>query len=179
MSQKQGPGAQSDVVRIAVRAIEFCVREGCILDAQQVADLETGIEGNPGVFVCIKKGGELRGCIGTFRPTQNDVVEEIIHNAASSCTRDPRFYPVSPEELADLDVSVDVLSTPEKVADISRLDPKRYGVIVQAGARVGLLLPDLEGVDDVETQLGIARQKAGIRPEDPVEIYRFTVDRYY
>ena len=179
MSEPEAPNAQSDVARIAARAIGSCVREGRLLDAHEVADLEPGVEGSAGVFVCIKKDGDLRGCIGTFRPTRSDVVEEIIHNAAGSCTRDPRFYPVSPEELADLEVSVDILSPPEKVDDVSTLDPRRYGVIVQAGACVGLLLPDLEGVDDVETQLCIARQKAGIRVDEPVEIYRFTVDRYY
>ncbi len=169
----------SDVVRIAIRAIESCVREHRLLRPEQVADLEPGVEGSAGVFVCIKKAGQLRGCIGTFRPTQRNVVEEIIQNAAGSCKRDPRFYPVSEEELEDLEVSVDILSPPEKVEDISQLDPKRYGVIVSAGPRVGLLLPDLEGVDDVQTQLAIARQKAGIGPEEPVEISRFTVDRYY
>ncbi len=172
------PEPQSNVVRIAVRAIEFCVREGRMLDARDVSDLETGIEGSSGVFVCIKKGGDLRGCIGTFEPVRGDVVEEIIHNAAGSCTRDPRFFPVKPEELSDLEVSVDVLSPPERT-EASELDPKRYGVIVQAGSRLGLLLPDLEGVDDVETQLTIAKQKAGIRRDEPVEIFRFTVDRYY
>lgn len=172
-------GARSAVARIAVRAIQSCVNEGRVLDAREVADLKPDVEGSAGVFVCIKKGGELRGCIGTFRPTRSDVVEEIIHNAAGSCTRDPRFYPVGREELSDLEVSVDILSPPEKVDDVSELDPRQYGVIVQAGVRVGLLLPDLEGVDDVETQLDIARQKAGIKPEEPAEIYRFTVDRYY
>ncbi len=177
MSEETGP--QSDVVRIAVRAIESCVNKGRMLDPKDVADLEPGIEGTSGVFVCIKKAGQLRGCIGTFQPVRGDIVDEIIHNAAGSCTRDPRFYPVKPDELADLEVSVDVLSSPEPVEDISELDPKKYGVIVRAGGRVGLLLPDLEGVDDVETQLAISRQKAGIRPGEPVEIFRFTVDRYY
>ncbi len=179
MSGGEVPGAQSDVVRIAVRTIESCVREGRLLDERDVADLDPGVEGNSGVFVCIKKDGQLRGCIGTFQPTQADVVEEIIHNAAGSCTRDPRFYPVSPEELAGLEVSVDILSPPERVQDISELNPKKYGVIVKSGGRVGLLLPDLEGVDDVGAQLAIARQKAGIRRDDQVEIFRFTVDRYY
>ncbi len=171
-------GPASNVVRIAVRAIESCVREGRVLDAREVSDLEPGIEGSSGVFVCIKKSGELRGCIGTFQPVRGDVVEEIIHNAAGSCTRDPRFFPVKPDELADLEVSVDILSQPERT-EVSELDPKRYGVIVQAGSRLGLLLPDLEGVEDVETQLAIAKQKAGIRPDEPVEVFRFTVDRYY
>jgi AMMECR1 domain-containing protein len=86
--------------------------------------------------------------------------------------------PVQGEELEDLEVSVDVLSEPEPVPDESYLDPRKYGVIVESGGRLGLLLPDLEGVDTVEYQLEIARNKAGIRGDDPVKLYRFTVKRY-
>jgi len=58
------------------------------------------------------------------------------------------------------------------------LDPKRYGVIVECGWRRGLLLPDLEGVDTVEYQVEICRRKAGIGPDEPVQLYRFEVIRY-
>ena len=106
------------------------------------------------------------------------MAEEIITNAVSSATEDPRFPPIAPEELKDLDYSVDVLSRPEPVADESQLDPKKYGVIVEAGWRRGLLLPDLEEVDTVDYQIDICRQKAGIDPEEPVQLYRFEVKRY-
>jgi AmmeMemoRadiSam system protein B/AmmeMemoRadiSam system protein A len=131
-----------------------------------------------GVFVSIHKQGDLRGCIGTFEPQQRNVAEEIITNAISSATRDPRFDPVTPDELPDLDYSVDVLTRPEPVEDKNALDPKRYGVIVEAGWRRGLLLPDLEGVDTVEDQIDICRQKGGIGPDEPVQLYRFEVKRY-
>jgi AmmeMemoRadiSam system protein A len=131
-----------------------------------------------GVFVSIHKKGDLRGCIGTFEPQEKNVAAEIITNAISSATRDPRFPPVSPEELKDLDYSVDVLTTPELVKDESQLDPKKYGVIVECGWRKGLLLPDLEGVDSVDYQIDICRQKGGIGPNDPVKLYRFEVKRY-
>ncbi len=131
-----------------------------------------------GVFVSIHKHGALRGCIGTFEPQQRNVAEEIITNAISSATRDPRFDPVTPDELEDLDYSVDVLTRPEPVDDESALDAKKYGVIVGAGWRRGLLLPDLEGVDTVEEQIDICRQKGGISPDEPVQLYRFEVKRY-
>ncbi|MGI6327479.1 MAG: AmmeMemoRadiSam system protein A [Dethiobacteria bacterium] len=130
-------------------------------------------------FVSIKKRGELRGCIGTISPTKETLAGEIAANAVSAGLRDPRFPPVSEDELPELTYSVDVLSEPEKVADINELDPKRFGVIVRRGGRTGLLLPDLEGVATVEEQLSIAKQKAGIFPDEPVEIYRFEVIRYY
>jgi len=131
-----------------------------------------------GVFVSLKKRGALRGCIGTFEPTRANVAEEIISNAISSSTRDPRFPPVTPAELDDLEYSVDVLTTPEPVESTADLDPRRYGVIVESGGRKGLLLPDLEGVDSVEHQIEICRSKAGINPDEPVTLYRFEVKRY-
>jgi AmmeMemoRadiSam system protein A len=131
-----------------------------------------------GVFVCIKKGGDLRGCIGTFMPCTENVAQEIIRNAISAATKDPRFTPVTGDILNDLEYSVDVLSPPEKISAIGELDPKKYGVIVVNGPRKGLLLPDLEGVDSVEEQLRIAKMKAWISPEEEVEIFRFKVSRY-
>ena len=131
-----------------------------------------------GVFVSIKKFGELRGCIGTFAPTKANVAEETIANAISSATQDPRFPPVNAAELPHLSYSVDVLSKPEPVEDPSQLDPKRYGVIVESGGRRGLLLPDLEGVNTVEEQIDICRHKAGILSTEPIKLYRFEVKRH-
>ena len=130
-----------------------------------------------GVFVSLKKHGQLRGCIGTISPAYGNLAEEIANNAVSSASEDPRFLPVEIHELDDLVYSVDILGKPEP-ATREQLDPKRYGVIVSLGGRRGLLLPDLEGVDTVEEQLRIACQKAGIRPDDNYVIERFEVIRY-
>jgi len=132
-----------------------------------------------GVFVSLKKFGNLRGCIGTFMPVREDIADEIIENAISAATADPRFPPVKVYELDDLTISVDVLSVPEEVNDISRLDPRKYGVIVSSGYKKGLLLPDLDGVDTVEYQIDIAKRKAGIYPGEEVKLYRFEVKRYH
>ncbi len=166
-------------VKLAREAIETWLRERRILDPSGREDLSPLYGERAGAFVSLKKEGELRGCIGTFRPTRENLAEEIVSNAVSAATRDPRFPPVDLDELGELEVSVDVLSDPEPVEDISQLDPRVYGVIVQRGGRIGLLLPDLEGVDTVEEQLDIARRKAGIGPHEPIHIYRFTVNRYH
>ena len=131
-----------------------------------------------GAFVSLHKNGLLRGCIGTISPVADTLAEEIIQNAVSASSRDPRFPPVRPEELKDLEISVDVLGEPEKVLSEEELDVKRYGVIVTSGMRRGLLLPDLEGVDTVSEQIAIARQKAGIRPGEKVSLQRFEVVRH-
>lgn len=131
-----------------------------------------------GAFVSLKKGGELRGCIGTVEPVRRSLAEEIIANAVSAGVKDPRFSPVRLEEIAELTVSVDVLLPPERIADPAELNPEKYGVIVRSGYRSGLLLPALEGIKTADEQIAIARRKAGIGPREPVELYRFEVRRY-
>jgi AmmeMemoRadiSam system protein A len=163
------------LVQLAKDTIESYVKDGKLPDMkEQTPEMEE----RAGVFVSLKVGGLLRGCIGTFEPTRENVAQEIIANAISSATRDPRFPPVSPGELDDLEYSVDVLTKPEPVTDKIVLDPRRYGVIVESGGRRGLLLPDLEGVDTVDKQLEICRAKAGISHTEPVSLYRFEVKRY-
>ncbi len=164
------------LVQLAIDTIRTFVEEGKVISPPATPIDE--MKGRAGVFVSLKKHGELRGCIGTFEPTQPNVALEIIHNAVSAATRDPRFPPVQAREISEISYSVDILTKPEAVSDTKDLDPKRYGVIVESGWRKGLLLPDLEGVDTVEYQLSIAKQKAGIGEEEPVKIYRFEVKRY-
>jgi AmmeMemoRadiSam system protein A len=164
------------ITALAKETVEKYVREGKRLPMP--LELAPEMKKRAGVFVSIHKKGALRGCIGTFEPQEPNVAGEIITNAISSATRDPRFNPIAPEELEELDYSVDVLTEPEPVEDISQLDPKRYGVIVEADWRRGLLLPDLEGVNTAEYQVDICRQKGGIGPDEPVQLYRFEVKRY-
>ncbi len=131
-----------------------------------------------GAFVSVHEFGMLRGCIGTISATCDNVAEEIRENAVSAVSRDPRFSPVKESELEDLEINVDVLGEAEPVASPDELDVKRYGVIVSNGMRRGLLLPDLDGVDTVEQQISIARQKAGIGPSEKIELQRFEVVRH-
>ncbi|PNT94262.1 AmmeMemoRadiSam system protein A [Clostridium thermosuccinogenes] len=130
-----------------------------------------------GVFVSLKKFGELRGCIGTIFPTTGSIAEEIIRNALEAGLNDPRFDEVEKEELPDIDFSVDILTEPEP-ASKEDLNPKEYGVIVKSNGKTGLLLPDLEGVNTIDEQLSIACRKAGIRPNEEYSIQRFKVIRH-
>lgn len=130
-----------------------------------------------GTFVSLHKNGDLRGCIGTIAPTEPNIAQEIISNAISACSRDPRFPEVQESELPEIVCSVDVLGETEPCA-FSDLDPQRYGVIVSNGWRRGLLLPNLEGVDTADMQVAIARRKAGIGRDEPVELARFEVVRH-
>lgn len=166
---------ESTPVSIARMTVESFVETGRIPSVDDVPPFGAGMAG---CFVSLHRGGALRGCIGTILPTKESVASEIIRNAVSACSEDPRFDPVRPDELGDLEISVDVLDAPERVDSAESLDPRRYGVIVTNGVRRGLLLPDLDGVDSVDGQLDIALRKAGIRPGERYSIERFTVTRY-
>lgn len=174
---KERRAGESILVSLARQALETYIKEHRKIIPD--ADEDPLLSEEAGVFVSIKKHGQLRGCIGTILPTRDNIASEIVNNAISAGTGDPRFDPVEPEELDDLVYSVDVLKAPEPIDSIDKLDVKRYGVIVRSGRRSGLLLPNLEGIDSVEEQLSIAKQKAGIRPNEPVEMERFEVVRYH
>ena len=162
-------------MRLAKDAVDTFVRFGRVIDLN---DVPAELQRPAGAFVSIKRGRTLRGCIGTVDPVQDSLAREVVHNAIDSATRDPRFLPVEAEELDELSYSVDVLSPPEPVSGPEELDHRRYGLIVRNGLRRGLLLPDIEGVSSVDEQIAIARVKGGILPEEPVEMFRFTVRRY-
>lgn len=165
------------LVQLARRTIVHYVQQGLTIEPPQ--DLAEEMKPRAGVFVSLHRRGDLRGCIGTIEPQQANVAQEIITNAVSAATHDPRFPPLAPEELDDLEISVDVLTEPEPISSPDELDPKAYGVIVQSGARRGLLLPDLEGVDTAEQQIDIALRKAWITRGEPYSLYRFRVIRYH
>lgn len=174
MSASREP--ESEHARLARDVVEEYVKTG---KAPDVSDAGGELASRrAGAFVCLKKDGELRGCIGTISPVTDSLAAEIRNNAISSATSDFRFPPVEPSELDRLTYSVDVLEEPEDIPDIGHLDPKVYGVIVYSGRRKGLLLPDLEGVDTAEEQVRIASMKAGIGPGEPVSLQRFKVTRH-
>lgn len=172
-----GKESEDPFVRLARASLESYVRQRQVIQVPEGLPAEL-TQRRAGAFVSIHKHGQLRGCIGTIAPTRESLAEEIIHNAISASTRDPRFYPVTPDELDDLEINVDVLGEPEEIRSEAELDVKRYGVIVSNGLRRGLLLPDLEGVDTVAQQVAIARQKAGIGARELVKLQRFEVVRH-
>ncbi|MDD4797989.1 MAG: AmmeMemoRadiSam system protein A [Clostridia bacterium] len=169
--------AEDAYVRLARLSLETYIKTG------KRAELPVNLPpqmlfARAGVFVSLKKYGQLRGCIGTIAPTTSSVAKEIMRNAVCAAVEDPRFNPVNACELSELSYSVDVLGEAEKINSPSQLDVKRYGVIVQAGGRRGLLLPNLEGIDSIEQQIAIAKQKAGIAANEPVQLFRFEVVRH-
>ena len=166
-------------VQLARKSVEYYILHHRKLALPQ--DLPSELTSRrAGAFVSIHEHGKLRGCIGTIAPVQDSLAQEIIDNAVSASTRDPRFDPIRPDELKWLEISVDVLGEAEPIKSAAELDVKRYGVIVTKGRKRGLLLPDLDGVDTVEQQIAIAKRKAGIAEWDRnVQLERFEVVRHH
>ncbi len=163
---------------LARQAVETFCRQNTVIDPPDNLP-ERLLEEQQGVFVTLKKEGELRGCTGTFLPTQENIALEIIRNAVGSASRDPRFPPVEESELSVLTYTVSLLSRPEPVEDPGNLDPAKYGVIAEKGRSRGLLLPDLEGIDTIEQQLSMVNRKAGLPPDaSGVEYEKFTVEKF-
>jgi AmmeMemoRadiSam system protein A len=170
---------EDEYVKLARRTLETYVSYKQRITADENVKNKELLTEKAGVFVSIKKNGELRGCIGTIEPTKKCIAEEIITNAISAGIYDPRFKPIDEDELDQLVYSVDILMEPEKIKTKDMLDPQEYGVIVSQGRKKGLLLPNLEGVDTVDEQLKIALRKAGINPWEEYEMQRFRVIRHH
>lgn len=167
-------------VQLAIEAIHLYVKDFRVIEPYaHLFERFPLLHRRAGVFVSLKKRGELRGCIGTIEPARENLAVEIIENAISAATKDPRFRPVEEVELPALRVSVDILSPPMRIAGPEELDVRRFGVIVKSGLRRGLLLPDIEGIGSVAEQMAIARKKGGIGEQESVELYRFEVERYF
>ena len=170
------PPPADDIGRAALAlaraAVERYVRTGL------VGEPPDPLGGPGGAFVTLRLGGRLRGCVGTLAPTRPDIAREIVASAIAAASTDPRFSPVRADELAALDYEVDVVGAVETVEGLDDLDPRRYGVLVEADGRRGVLLPDLVGVETAAQQVDIARGKAGLAPGVAARLSRFTVRRY-
>ena len=168
--------AEYVLVKLAKEAVEDYVRSSIVKEPP--GGLPDDLQKPAGTFVTIRRWGELRGCIGTTYPRKGTVAEEVIANAIRSATKDTRFPPVAIEELDELEYSVDVLTTPEPVDELTQLDPKTYGLLVQNGTKIGVLLPGIEQVQTAGQQVSICKSKAGLSSNDEVALFRFRVRRF-
>ncbi len=172
--------ATHPLVRLATQAIAAFLADRQVLEPP--ADLYAAWPEAlrpAGAFVCLKHEGRLRGCIGTTEPLHETLAIEVVRNAIGAATRDPRFPPVQLYELTDLSIAVDILGPCEPAPGLEALDPARYGIVVRAGEKRSVLLPAIEGIRSVSEQVAAARLKAGLGPDDPIELLRFEVQRFH
>lgn len=169
------------LTNLAKRAVESYIQKGEIISPPQGFP-EEFLKRKAGVFVTIEKEEKLRGCIGTYLPTQSNIVKEVIKNAIAAATRDPRFLPIQKEELKSLSYTVSILHPPEKVNTIEELNPKRYGIIIKSltnPLKSALLLPEIKGIEAPWQQVLVTAQKGGINlKEEKIAIYKFLTEKY-
>ena len=174
--EEKSPNPPHPLVGLAKETAEQFVRTSTIKVSP--SELSPEMRRQAGVFVSIKREGQLRGCLGSIEPVKSNVAEEVIANTIEATSRDTRFPPIRPDELSELNYSVYVLTPLEAVGGLDQLDPNIYGVVVRSGDRTGVLLPDLEPVKTPEQQVQTCRAKAGIGPDEPLDMFRFQVQRY-
>jgi MEMO1 family protein len=160
-----------DIQDLGRRAIEAYLRSRQRIEPPLPLPVEW--QAPSAAFVTLRKHGELRGCVGSIRPTEPTAAHELIRYAIASAVRDPRFDPVRLEEVPMLSIRVQLLDPAEPITDISRLDPRTYGIIVRSGERQALLLPGIDEIVTPEQQLRAACQKAGIDPHAALQLERF------
>lgn len=165
------------LVDLATQSVKHHLENGQSLPCPDPLPEELQLQA--GTFVSIKKNGLLRGCIGTITPKYANLAEEVIQNAIKAANEDPRFPAIEIDELEQLTFSVDVLTKPLKIGDLTSLDVKRYGLIVRSENKRGLLLPDLENIRTPDQQLKVCLKKGGIKESDNYELYRFEVKRHH
>ena len=170
-----GP-AYHPYITLAMQSVRHYLAEGTPLPCPD--KLPDDMKLTSCVFVSIKKVGKLRGCIGTLTPNRENLALEIIHNAISAATKDPRFDPIDPDELDQLTLTIDVLSPLEKISDSSELDCKKFGLILKHGDKQGVLLPNLDNIETIREQIETCLKKGGIKKGEPYEMYRFEVKRF-
>jgi len=174
---------QSPYTQIAFETIKQYLQQGH-LEISKIPGLPAELfKIRRGCFVSLHKlDDELRGCIGTIEPREDNLVEEIKRNAISAAIHDHRFSPLTNTEFPGIKISVDVLTEPEPVSSLEDLDPQIFGLIVSDGKiQKGVLLPSIPDIDTIEKQIRIVKRKAGLSNSDDrhLTFYRFTSNRYH
>lgn len=165
------------LLELAREAIVSCIRG----DTPATTEISApSLCGHHGCFVCIKKNGELRGCIGNFTSTEPlyRLVQEM---AVSAATRDPRFYPMNSEDIRDFSLEISVLSPLKKIVSPEQIIIGIHGIYIEKKFCRGVLLPQVatEHGWDRDTFLMQTCLKAGLKPDDwrdGADIYIFSAE---
>jgi hypothetical protein len=170
------PTEKATLLEIARRTIETYVRSGRLYVEPRE---EKSLNVRSGCFVTIKQNGRLRGCIGNFQ-SEHPLFKEVAQMAVASASKDPRFYPMKEDDLADFSLEISVLSPLKKVESIDEIEVGRHGIYLEKGYYRGVLLPQVatEYDWDRETFLKQTCVKAGLPTDawkaEDAEIYIFS-----
>jgi AmmeMemoRadiSam system protein A/AmmeMemoRadiSam system protein B len=139
------PEQQRRLLAVARDTLEQYVRTGRVLEVRETDPSLTGqatFARPAAAFVTLRKGGELRGCMGALTPDA-PLIETVRDRAIDAAARDPRFPPVQADELPDLEIEISVLSPLRRVASADEIDISKHGVVVTSGAQSGVFLPQV------------------------------------
>ena len=168
---------EDEYVKLARRAVEELILKDKKYEITEDIPKEL-LNRKAGVFVTIKTGRQLRGCVGTLTAEKENIAEEIIQNAMNSAGNDPRYAHIEKDELDRMEITVDVIGEFEEIFTDDMLDVHKYGVCITKGRKKGFLLPNQTGLETTEQQVTIAKQSAGLRPRDKAKMERFEVVRH-
>ncbi|HEX9828624.1 MAG TPA: AmmeMemoRadiSam system protein A [Bacteroidota bacterium] len=171
---------RNELLRTARESIQRLLEGG---SAEAPSVKSRALQEPRGAFVTLRMGGELRGCIGYIEPNLPlaQTVQEVAQKAAFE---DPRFSPLSSEELSVVEIEISVLSLVERVTDIQEIEIGTHGLVIESGALRGLLLPHVATNYrwDREQFLRQTAIKAGLPPEawrkQDVAIYKFSTETF-
>jgi AmmeMemoRadiSam system protein A len=166
-------GGRQELLRIARQAVASAVYGG---SPPEIEKVDKALRQRRGVFVTLKVGGQLRGCLGSVE-AGTALVELLVRMAVAAATRDPRFEPVGIAELPDLSIELSVLGPLERCEDVDSIEVGRHGLLVRKGERSGVLLPQVASENgwDRATFLRHTCLKAGL----PAEAWRDSAATLY
>ena len=159
------PEEQTTLLRLSRLSLEKWIREKKYPSDKEIEsfDLTPNFEKKTGVFVSLHKLGELRGCIGYVSGTAT-ILRSVIENTVNASSKDPRFPPVTEDELEMVDIEISVMTPLTEVEDIESIEVGKDGLVIEKGFHRGLLLPQVAtewGWDKYEF-LEQACRKAGL-----------------
>jgi AmmeMemoRadiSam system protein A len=172
---------KKEILKLAKLAIQSIFKKELIAELTKQKRVVKNLGLRNGVFVTITKRGELRGCIGYILPVR-EFEELVVDAAVSAAIRDPRFDPLTEDEVGEIEIEVSVLSEPKRIENVSEVEVGKHGLIVRRGPFQGLLLPQVATEYNWD-KLTFIRQtciKAGLSPDEwkkeGTEIYTFTAE---
>ncbi len=169
---------RKELLALARKTVDQFVRKGTTPEG---ATKDPRLAANGATFVTINRHHMLRGCIGNIQPVM-PLYQSVIRNAVAASTQDPRFAPMRPDELSDIEVEVTVLSPLEPLDDVKNIVIGQHGLYLVKDGRAGIFLPQVpvEQGWDVPTYLEELCGKAGLPPgaweENGAQLYSFTAD---
>jgi AmmeMemoRadiSam system protein A len=173
---------------LALQAVK-ATAEGKMVPSVNLDQFPARLRSPAATFVTLSHAGVLRGCIGTTQP-QLPMAQDVVERARSAASKDPRFPPIKPDEVAQLEIEISVLTPPQPLQFstaqqlLDSLQPGTDGVIIQKGMHRATFLPQVwERIDDPKTFLELLCQKASLHRDawhtEEIQVATYQVESFH